>query len=692
MSEPSSGPALVIRHTGQVFQLTQEPATIGRQEGNTIVLADPQASRHHATISWQAGSFVIQDMGSANGTFVNEKRIAAPQPLRDGYVIRMGNTVFDVQLPPGAVGAAATLAAYPVAASQAEPEKRSPLLIILAILLAGIVIVGLAIVAILLLSGDRASQPTVAIQWPAEGAELPVNQEVILQATAAGARDITLLEIMVDNVVVGMSASPESDGNDSLTVSHPWTFSQTGPHTVSAVAYTASGGISDPATVTVFVTEGIDQGTPDVTPSPSPTPTTTPTAPTETPTPGTPTPTTTATPTATATPTTTPTPTPTPTQQPPQIAFFQANPGSIISGQCTTLEWGAVTNATQVQIDQGIGGVATPGSQSVCPATTTTYLMTATGPGGTATASVTVTVQPGQPDLTVESIEFVPMPPVQNQDNEVRITIKNIGNAPAGAFDWDWQPGSATPFEGSLPGLDAGQSQVVTVTWSPSSWYANLPTRARADTGNAVDESDETNNQLQVNVAVVPPAPDVTVTLTSQAALDGFRANNGGGNNTVDIRAGNGAFFGSPTQELVIRGFMSFDLTGIPATAQVQSIQLRFYQVDVTGTPYAKLGNLLLKHVDYGSTLNDAAFNTPELHSGTLSPHTGAGEWYNITSGTLGDWIESDLSAGRTRFQLRLQFSSETDGDGLQDTVSFESGENYLGTGNVPQLTITYSP
>ncbi|NIV36466.1 MAG: FHA domain-containing protein, partial [Anaerolineae bacterium] len=234
MSEPSSSPALVIRHTGQVFQVAQEPITIGRQEGNTIVLADPQASRHHATISWQAGSLVIQDMGSANGTFVNEKQIAAPQPLQDGYVIRMGNTVFDVQLPAGAVGAAgaaATLAAYPAAASQSEPEKRSPWLIILAILLAGIVCVGLAIVAFLLFSPDRASEPTVAIQSPVDAAEFPVNQEVILQATAAGARDISLIEIMVDNVVVGMSASPESEGVDSLTVTHPWTFSQTGSHT-----------------------------------------------------------------------------------------------------------------------------------------------------------------------------------------------------------------------------------------------------------------------------------------------------------------------------------------------------------------------------------------------------------------------------------------------------------------------------
>jgi hypothetical protein len=689
MSERPSSPTLVIRHTGEVFQLTQAPVTVGRQEGNTIILADPQTSRHHATIFWQAGSFVIEDMGSANGTFVNEKRISAPQPLRDGYVIRMGNTVFDVQLPPAAAGGPATLVAARAAPGRSEPSKRSPLLIILAILLAGIVIVGLAIVAILLLSSDGASQPTVALRSPVEGEELPANHEVILEATAAGARDITLLEIMVDSVVVAMSASPDSEGIALLTVSQTWTFSQTGPHTVSAVAYTASGGISETATVTVFVKEGIEQGTPSVTPTPSPTVSP---AVTDTPSPDTPTPTSTPSPTGTVTPTSTATATPTPTQQPPQIAFFQANPSTIISGQCTTLEWGAVTNATSAQIDQGIGGIATPGSQSVCPAATTIYVMTATGPGGTATATVTVTVQPGQPDLTVESIEFVPNPPIQNQNNEVRITIKNIGNAPAGAFDWDWQPGSATPFDGSLPGLDAGQSQVVTVTWNPASWYANLPTKARVDTGSAVAESDETNNELLVNVAVAPPAPDVTVTLTSQASLDGFRANNGGGNNTVDIRVGNGSMFGSPPQELVIRGFISFDLSGIPATADVQSIQLRFYQANVTGTPYAKLGNLLIKHVDYGSTLGNAAFDTPELHSATLSPHTGSGEWYTITAGTIGDWIESDLSAGRTRTQFRLQFSSETDGDGTQDTISFESGENYFGTGNIPQLTITYSP
>jgi hypothetical protein len=51
-----------------------------------------------------------------------------------------------------------------------------------------------------------------------------------------------------------------------------------------------------------------------------------------------------------------------------------------------------VTQATSAIIDQGIGGVGTPDTRRVCPTETTTYTLTASGPGGTVTASVTVMV------------------------------------------------------------------------------------------------------------------------------------------------------------------------------------------------------------------------------------------------------------------------------------------------------------
>ena len=101
------------------------------------------------------------------------------------------------------------------------------------------------------------------------------------------------------------------------------------------------------------------------------------------------------TPTLTPTPTTpTPTLVPSPVPSLPVIEYFRANPVTVTWGTCTNLEWGTASNATTVIVDQEIGSLpTTPGSRQVCPALTTTYVMTAVGPGGTITQSVIVTRQ-----------------------------------------------------------------------------------------------------------------------------------------------------------------------------------------------------------------------------------------------------------------------------------------------------------
>jgi hypothetical protein len=690
MSVPeASGPALSVRHTGQVFPLTQAPVTIGRMADNVLVLSDSLVSRHHAAISWQAGTYVVEDLGSANGTYVNERRITAPQELRHGYVVRLGNTILDVQMAPASAAAGAP---QPAAAPPPPASRRPTLLIFVGLLAAGLVILCSILAVYLLLSGGK---PVVTIQAPLEGTRIQAGSEVLLQATATGSNNIARLELSVDDMPVAVTTSPEERGQPSLSVSQPWTFAQAGPHVVSAVAFDARGKMSEVSYINVTVEERVVEATP-ATPTASPTPTVSPSTtpiptipppPTETPLPEIPT----NTPTLTPLPTNTPVP-PTPTATlppPPVIEFFRADPTEIVSGECTTLEWGAVDQATGVTIDHGIGGVGTPGSWAVCPTETTTYVMTATGPGGTGTASALVTVSAPLPDLTVDSITFFPSPPVQNSDNEVRIAISNIGAGAAGPFEWEWQPGSATPFTGLLVGgLGAGETNVVTLIWNPASWYANLPTAARVDTGDAVTESDEDNNELQVNVQVVA-STEVIYSRTSQAALDGYVIGGQAPYNALDIRVGNIA---TATGERVYRGFMSFDLSGIPAGANVLSAQLRFWQGQLVGDPYGKLGTLLMKHVDYGGSLDTTDFDGPELGSAILATHTSPDEWYNVTSGTVATWVRDDLAAGRPRFQVRLQFSPETDDGTTTDYASFESGNNTFGTGNVPELIVTYLP
>lgn len=87
---------------------------LGRDPGNDVVLDDPQVSRQHALIFLQGGQCYIQDLGSANGTWVNEQRIVGSQLLRVGDRLRLGETSFALAAAPVAAPAAPVGYPYPV--------------------------------------------------------------------------------------------------------------------------------------------------------------------------------------------------------------------------------------------------------------------------------------------------------------------------------------------------------------------------------------------------------------------------------------------------------------------------------------------------------------------------------------------------------------------------------------------------
>jgi len=90
------GPRLQVSTGGQSpydVPLSGSPITIGREPSNTIVVPYPEASRRHAQILGHAGGYAVEDLNSANGTFLQGRRIPPNQsvPLKDGDLILIGD-------------------------------------------------------------------------------------------------------------------------------------------------------------------------------------------------------------------------------------------------------------------------------------------------------------------------------------------------------------------------------------------------------------------------------------------------------------------------------------------------------------------------------------------------------------------------------------------------------------------------
>jgi FHA domain len=94
-------PRLLVEHapgheTGSSYEIPSHGATLGRGDVE-IRLDDPFASAHHARISREGHVVVIEDLGSTNGTYLNEQQLGGPQPLHPGDRIRIGDSEFSYE-------------------------------------------------------------------------------------------------------------------------------------------------------------------------------------------------------------------------------------------------------------------------------------------------------------------------------------------------------------------------------------------------------------------------------------------------------------------------------------------------------------------------------------------------------------------------------------------------------------------
>jgi hypothetical protein len=84
-------------HTPGMIYDIGEGAVLGRGDGAEIRLDDPYASSRHAQLVTQAGVIVLEDLGSTNGTYLNEELLQGPAPLHKGDRVRIGDSEFTYQ-------------------------------------------------------------------------------------------------------------------------------------------------------------------------------------------------------------------------------------------------------------------------------------------------------------------------------------------------------------------------------------------------------------------------------------------------------------------------------------------------------------------------------------------------------------------------------------------------------------------
>ena len=82
---------------GTSLDLSQEQITLGRANDATLVLKDDYASSRHARIFPQDGQWIVEDLGSTNGTYLDRQKVTRPTPVPLGVPIRIGKTVLELR-------------------------------------------------------------------------------------------------------------------------------------------------------------------------------------------------------------------------------------------------------------------------------------------------------------------------------------------------------------------------------------------------------------------------------------------------------------------------------------------------------------------------------------------------------------------------------------------------------------------
>ena len=228
-------------------------ASIGRAFDNLVHLEAKRVSRYHAIIQERAGEFWLRDLGSVNGTTVNDDPVTSVRKLKDGDRVSFGGEITAVfragraaQQSPTALAATdspasvETLSAPP---ATAQANGQSPRVIIGVV--AGLAVVGIALLLLVSITGGETAPGAVHIVSPANGTV--VDEPTVLRVEVGNPKSIRRVIYEFDGYEVARSETPP----DYEALLDPDAIKQKvsdleGPHTLSVTIEDKGGKRKSP--------------------------------------------------------------------------------------------------------------------------------------------------------------------------------------------------------------------------------------------------------------------------------------------------------------------------------------------------------------------------------------------------------------------------------------------------------------
>lgn len=251
-SQSAGQPAFILNlqqgpGAGQQYVIEKNVTTIGRDAGVDVSVDDSQISRHHATLTWTGDVFVLKDLNSSNGTFVNGERITGLCEVQPGDVLGFG-TLVQMGLQVSA----------PVAAAAAVGGFWRWLLL-LAALLVLCIFGSAALIGNSIYNPRPITRPVVLFHTPLDGASVTVGDELLLHAVARGEVRISRLEIWIDDELYDSHSSTLEEGTSPLPHQVHWTVAIPGEHTLTVRAFNVDGERSQASVrITALALEDVD--------------------------------------------------------------------------------------------------------------------------------------------------------------------------------------------------------------------------------------------------------------------------------------------------------------------------------------------------------------------------------------------------------------------------------------------------